>query len=114
MLDGPTPRPKSIAFGVLSAHASIARWLSQSPEARRRWTTAIGADPLEDDLLAKLLLAGTLTERNVVACLYSTTQVRRLAVPGAVMSSSLSPGQLDAFTRCLDDERSAITGLAAR
>ena len=114
LLDDPSPRPKSIAFGVLSAHASISRWLSQSPEARGRWTTAIGADPLEDDLLAKLLVARTLTERNVVACLYSTTQVGRLTIPAAVMGSSLSPDQVEAFARCLDVERSAITGLAAR
>lgn len=114
VLDDTGPRPKSIAFGVLSAHTAISRWLSQSPEARSRWTTAIGADPLEDDLLAKLLLARTLTEPNVVACLYSTTQMGRLGIPAAVMASSLPPGQLEAFARCLADDRSVIADVAAR
>jgi D-threo-aldose 1-dehydrogenase len=114
VLDQTSARPKSIAFGVLSAHDAVSRWLSESPDTRRRWTTAIGADPLEDDLLAKLLVAHTLTQPNIVACLYSTTQIRRLSVPAAVMQSSLPPSQLDAFARCLADERSAIAGLAAR
>jgi D-threo-aldose 1-dehydrogenase len=114
VLDDADARPRSIAFGVLSAHAAISGWLSHSPDARRRWTAAVGADPLEDDLLAKLLVAHTLSQPNIVACLYSTTQVRRLAIPAGVMTSPPPPDQLDAFARCLADERSAITGLAAR
>jgi D-threo-aldose 1-dehydrogenase len=114
VLGDATPRPKSIAFGVLSAHAAISGWLSHSPEVRRKWTTAVGADPLEGDLMAKLLLAHTLTQPNVAACLYSTTRVSRLEIPAAVMGSSLPPGQVEAFGRCLADERSAIADLAAR
>lgn len=112
--DDTSPRPKSIAFGVLSAHDALSRWLSQSSETQQRWATAIGADPLQDDLLAKLLVAHTLTQPNVMACLYSTTQVRRLSVPAAVMRSSLPPGEVEGFARCLAAERSAIAGLAAR
>jgi D-threo-aldose 1-dehydrogenase len=108
------PRPRSIAFGAMSAHPVLTRWLSQAPGARRRWTEAIGADPLEHDLLAKLLLALTLDQEGVVASLYSTTDPRRLAVPAAVMSSDVPASQLDAFSRCLADERDVIAGLAAR
>jgi aryl-alcohol dehydrogenase-like predicted oxidoreductase len=107
------PRPRSIAFGALSAHPLISQWLSQKPDARRRWREAIGADPLEHDLLAKLLLEHTLEREGVVASLYSTTQPQRLAVPAAVMRSPSPSNQLDAFARCLADERDAIVGLAS-
>jgi aryl-alcohol dehydrogenase-like predicted oxidoreductase len=109
-----TPRPRSIAFGVLSAHPLICQWLSQSPDARRRWADAIGTDPLERDVLAKLLLEHTLQQENVMAALYSTTQPRRLAVPASVLRSPSPPSQLAAFAQCLADERDAIVGLAAR
>lgn len=114
VLDDASPRARSIAFGALSAHAAISRRLSQSAEVRRWWTTAIGADPLEHDLLAKLLLAHTLKQPSVIASLYSTTQLPRLAVPAVVMQSPMPSSQLEAFARCLADERYAIVGLAAR
>ena len=107
-------RPRSIAFGALSAHPLISRWLSQVPDARLRWTETIGADPLEHDLLAKLLLEHTLAQEQVMASLYSTTQPSRLGVPAAVMQSPSPPSQLDAFSRLLADERDAIAGLTAR
>jgi aryl-alcohol dehydrogenase-like predicted oxidoreductase len=108
------PRPRSIAFGALSAHSAIAMWLSEAPDARRSWSEAIGADPLEHDLLAKLLLSYTLARDGVVASLYSTTQPHRLSVPAAVMRSPAPTSQLDAFARCLAADRDAIAGLAAR
>jgi D-threo-aldose 1-dehydrogenase len=108
------PRLRSIAFGALSAYPLIARWLSDTPDARRRWSEAIGADTLEHNLLAKLLLEYTLGQEGVMACLYSTTQLSRLAVPGSVMRSPSPSQQLDAFARCLADDRDAIVGLAAR
>ena len=114
LLSEAKPRPRSIAFGALSAHPRIAQWLSETPGARRRWTEAMGADPLEHGLLAKLLLALTLEQEGVLASLYSTTQPRRLAVAAAIMSSALPSSQLDIFARCLGDERDAIMGLAAR
>ena len=102
------PRPRSIAFGPLSAHADITRWLSQSPAARRRWTEAIGADPLERDVLARLLVAHTLDEEGVAACLYATTKLARLSVAASVLRSPVPPEQLDAFARCLADDREPI------
>jgi D-threo-aldose 1-dehydrogenase len=114
VLAEPKPRPRSIAFGVLSAHPLIVRWLSQEPDARRRWTEALGDDPLEHDLLARLMLSHTLEQDSVMGALYSTTQAPRLAVPGAVMRSPSQPDKLDAFARLLVDERDAIVGLAAR
>lgn len=113
-LDETGARPRSIAFGALSIHAAISRRLSQSSEARLKWTTALGADPLEHDLLAKLLLAHTLARPSVAAALYSTTQLPRLAAAGDVMRSGMPASQLDAFSRCLADERDAIVGLTAR
>jgi hypothetical protein len=107
-------RPKSIAFGTLSAHPIISAWLSQSPDARHRWAEVIGADPLEGDLLAKLLLSHTLEQEGVIASLYSTTQLRRLAVPAAVMQSPAPPDQVDAFARCLAAVRDALTSRSAR
>lgn len=108
------PRPRSIAFGPLSAHADIARWLSQEPGARRRWAQAIGGDPLEGELLAALLLCTTLDQDGVMACLYATTKVPRLSVPASVLRSPRPPGQLQAFARCLVDDRDAILGLLER
>jgi diketogulonate reductase-like aldo/keto reductase len=113
-LDDSSVRPRSIAFGVLSAHAAISAWLSQSSAARLRWTTALGADPLQHDLLPKLLLAHTLVQPNVAAALYSTTQVPRLSAPAEVLRSGMPAAQLVAFSRCLADDRDAIVGLAAR
>jgi aryl-alcohol dehydrogenase-like predicted oxidoreductase len=107
-------RPRSIAFGTLSAHPLISQWLSHTPDARRRWMEAIGADPLEHDLLAKLLLEHTLGQEGVMACLYSTTRAERLAVPAAALGSPAPPNQLDAFARCLMHDRDRIVGLAAR
>ncbi len=109
-----SPHPRSIAFGALSAYAAISRWLSRSPQARREWTTAIDADPLEHDLLAKLLLAHTLSQPGVVASLYSTTRAPRLAVPAAILQSAVPSGQLESFARCLADDRDAIVGCADR
>lgn len=114
LLAEPRPRPGGIAFGALSAHPLIARWLTQAPGARERWTRALGADPLQDDLLAKLLVALTLRQDGVTACLYSTTQPRRLEVAAAVMDSAVPSTQVDGFARCLNDERSGIAALTAR
>lgn len=102
------PRPRSIAFGPLSAHADIARYLSQEPGARRRWAEAIGADPLDGELLAALLLCDTLEQDGVMACLYATTKVSRLNVPASVLSSPVPTAQLRAFARCLVADRDAI------
>jgi D-threo-aldose 1-dehydrogenase len=107
-------RPRSIAFGVLSAHPIISAWLSETPEVRRRWSELIGADPLEDDLLAKLLVSHTLEQDGVTASLYSTTQVLRLAVAGSVMQSEVPPDALEGFARCLAADRRAILRFAAR
>jgi aryl-alcohol dehydrogenase-like predicted oxidoreductase len=101
-------RPRSIAFGSLSAHPTIAAWLTEAPEARRRWTEAIGADPLKDDLLAQLLLSHTLQQEGVIASLYSTTQPRRLAVPAAVLRSPAPSDQVEAFARCLAADRDGL------
>jgi len=109
-----TARPESIAFGALSAHPAISRWLSEAPDARRRWAHAIGADPLEHDLLAQLLLAHTLEHDGVMASLYSTTQPPRLAAPASIMRSDGSPDALDGFASCLGADRDAIARLAAR
>jgi D-threo-aldose 1-dehydrogenase len=107
------PGPRSIAFGALSAHPAIAQWLSEAPDARRRWAEAIGADPLEHDLLAGLLLAHTLERDGVVASLYSTTQTPRLALPASIMRSDSSSDRVDAFAGCLAADRDAIVRLAA-
>lgn len=114
VLSDAKPRPRSISFGVLSAHPLIAHWLRHSPDARRRWTEALHADPLEQDLLAKLLLEHVLAQDTVMASLYSTTQPRRLAAPAAALRSPSSSDQLDAFARCLADERDGIVRLATR
>lgn len=108
------PRPRSIAFGALSAHSMISRWLSETRDARRGWAQEIGADPLEHDLLARLLLEHALGQQGVMATLYSTTQLPRLGVPEAVLRSPSPPDRLEAFGRCLARERQAILGLAAR
>jgi hypothetical protein len=108
------PRPRSIAFGALSRLSPISRWLSQAPDARRRWTEAIGIDPLERDLLANLLVAHTLKQEGVLACLYSTTQAPRLAGPAAVMRSSLPSERVDAFAHCLRLDREVILRLGAQ
>lgn len=113
-LDDARARPRSIAFGALSALTAISGLMLQSQDARRRWTAAISANPLEQDLLAKLLLAHTLAQPKVVASLYSTTQLPRLAVPASVMQSTIPSGQLEAFSRCLADDRAVIVGRAAR
>lgn len=109
-----TPRPRSIAFGALSAHPAISQWLSEAPNARRRWTEAIGADPLERDLLAELLLAHTLGQEGIVASLYTTTRPTRLALPASILRSEGSSDRLDAFASCLAADREAIARLAAR
>ncbi|MBV8219239.1 MAG: aldo/keto reductase [Solirubrobacterales bacterium] len=108
------PRPRSIAFGSMSAHADIARWLSCEPQGRHRWTHAIGADPLKGNLLAALLLSNTLEQDGVMACLYATTKVARLALPASVLGSPVPAAQLHAFLRCLADDRDSILTLAAR
>jgi len=108
------PRPRSIAFGALSAHLAISQWLSEAPDHRRRWAEAIGADPLEHDLLAELLLAHMLEQDGVTASLYSTTQPRRLALPASIMRSDASSGRVDAFAACLATDRDAIARLAVR
>lgn len=102
------PRPRSIAFGPLSAHAEIAGWLSHEPAARCRWAEAIGADPLERDVLARLLVSHTLEQEGVAACLYATTKLPRLSVAACVLRSPAAPEQLDAFARCLADDRERI------
>jgi aryl-alcohol dehydrogenase-like predicted oxidoreductase len=104
--------PRSIAFGALSAHPVISQRLSEAPDVRRSWAEAIGADPLEDDLLAKLLLAHTLERQDVMASLYSTTQPPRLALPASVMRSEWSSHRVDAFASCLAADRDAIVRLA--
>lgn len=114
VLSDAKPRPRSISFGTLSAHPLIAQWLSVSPDARRRWTEELDADPLEQDLLAKLLLEHTLGQDTVVASLYSTTQPGRLAAPAAALRSPSPSNQLEAFARCLARERDAIVRLATR
>ncbi|HUA06239.1 MAG TPA: aldo/keto reductase [Solirubrobacteraceae bacterium] len=108
------PRPRSIAFGALSAHGPISQWLSEEPDARRRWAQAIGADPLERDLLAELLLGHTLDQAGVVASLYSTTQPSRMALPASIMRTDLPGDRLAAFADCLAADRDAIARLAAR
>jgi D-threo-aldose 1-dehydrogenase len=108
------PFPQSIAFGVLATHSLISRWLSQAPDARQGWTEQLGADPLERELLATLLLAHTLNQEGVVAALYSTTQPARLAIPASLVRSPLPSDQVDAFARCLAHDRDAILQLAAR
>jgi aryl-alcohol dehydrogenase-like predicted oxidoreductase len=107
-------RPRSISFGALSAHALITHWLRESPDARRRWTEELDADPLEHDLLARLLLEHTLAQDTVMASLYSTTQPRRLAAVAAALRSPSASDQLDAFARCLAHERDAIVRLSTR
>lgn len=114
VLSDRAPGPRSIAFGALSAHPTISEWLSSTPDARRRWTDAIGGDPLERDLLAKLLLSHTLRQNDVMACLYATTLLARLKVASAVMQAPLSSVQLDAFARCLAADRDAIVRSANR
>jgi D-threo-aldose 1-dehydrogenase len=106
-------RSRSIAFGALSAHPAISEWLSEAPDARRRWAEAIGADPLERDRLAELLLAHTLGQDGVIASLYSTTQPSRLALPASIMRSDGLSDRLDAFAGCLAADRNAIARLAA-
>jgi aryl-alcohol dehydrogenase-like predicted oxidoreductase len=106
------PRPRSIAFGPLSAHADIVRWLSRDADGRRRWAEAIGADPLEGQVLAALLLGNTLEQDGVIACLYATTQVSRLVAPASALRSPVPPVELQAFARCLEDDRDAILRLA--
>lgn len=108
------PGPRSIAFGALSAHPIILAFLSETPDARRRWAEALGADPLEHDLLPKLLLSHTLAQDSVMASLYSTTQRPRLAVPASVLQSETPPEQLNGFARCLAADRDAILRLTNR
>lgn len=111
---GVESQPGSIAFGTLSALAPITDWLTQRPDARRRWSEAIGVDPLERDLLPGLLLEHTLNQAGVVAALYSTTQVRRLAIPSGVTRSTVGSAKLDALARCIAEDRDSIVGLAGR
>jgi hypothetical protein len=106
--------PRSIAFGVMSAHPRIAAFLSGAPEARRRWVATLGADPLEHDLLAKLLLSHTLEQDGVMASLYSTTHPPRLAVPAAVLHSEISREQRSGFAGCLAADRDKILSFSAR
>jgi aryl-alcohol dehydrogenase-like predicted oxidoreductase len=106
------PRPRSIAFGPLSAHVDIVRWLSRDADGRRRWAEAIGVDPLEGQVLAALLLGHTLEQDGVIACLYATTQVSRLVAPASALCSPVPPVELQAFARCLEDDRDAILRLA--
>jgi D-threo-aldose 1-dehydrogenase len=108
------PRPRSIAFGSLSAQPDISRWLSEQPRVRRRWTEAIGADPLERDRLSALLLSNTLEHDGVMACLYATTKVAGLALPASLLRSPVPAEQVQAFARCLGDDRDSILNLAAQ
>jgi D-threo-aldose 1-dehydrogenase len=109
----PLPPSGSIAFGALSALPDISGWLTHAPDARRRWSEAIGADVLERDLLPRLLLEYTLDQEGVVASLYSTTQPPRLAIPAAVTRSTARSPELEAFARCIAADRDAIVAFAA-
>jgi len=105
----PTPdaRP-AIAFGVMSAHAAIGAWLRDDPSRRQEWTAALGADPLDGDQLASLLVAEALRRPGVKSVLYATTQPARLAVPRRTLQSPLPAGQVDTFAGLIAAARSQV------
>ncbi|WP_368834175.1 aldo/keto reductase [Mycobacterium intracellulare] len=84
----PSPRPADIAFGVLERpHRKLSGALFADPGMASRWREALQADPLAPGVLARLILASSVTATGCRAILYSTTRPQRVTEAADAVSS---------------------------
>lgn len=96
----------TITFGVLAdALQRIVTHLSVSPERRRQWSEAVGADCASTRVLASLLLRDALTANDAGTVLISTTRPERLRELDALVASVGEDNPaLDGFRRQVNGE----------
>lgn len=102
------PQGASLVFGLMARHAAITAWLQRRPERHSQWSSALGADPLADDLLATLMLARAMALPGAPVALYATTQTTRLRIAAAALSSPPDPTMVTALGTLLAEDRVAI------
>lgn len=107
----PSPRPADIAFGVLERpHRKLSGALLADPGMASRWREALQADPLAPGVLARLILASSITATGWRAILYSTTRPQRVTEAADAVSS---PADAETVARFLALVKEFRQGAAA-
>ncbi|MDX6705492.1 MAG: D-threo-aldose 1-dehydrogenase [Solirubrobacteraceae bacterium] len=103
----------ALTFGVLSrAHERVRHALQSDPAQRRRWHDALGADVLQGDALARLLLADALAANSEGTVLFSTTRRDRLEFAADVLRDPPAPDELGSFRALVADSTLTATPAA--
>jgi D-threo-aldose 1-dehydrogenase len=102
------PPGAALVFGLMARHAAITAWLQGRPDRHSQWSSALGADPLANDLLATLMLAQAMALPGAPVALYATTRAKRLRIAGAVLSSRPEPAMVTALSTLLAEDQDAI------
>lgn len=93
------PAEPYLSFGVFAgAYARIQAALADSA-TRTEWAQWLGADPLEGDLLTRLLLADAAARNPEGTILYSTNRPERLPGAAEALTTPADSEQLAAFQR---------------
>ncbi|HEX3617946.1 MAG TPA: aldo/keto reductase [Solirubrobacteraceae bacterium] len=112
LLQQEPPPGTSLVFGLMARHSLMSAWLRSHSDRRAEWSAALGADPLVDDLLAKLLLAQAMALPGTPVALYATTKTARLEVAATVLSAPPGPALTEALSGLMAADRDAILGAA--
>jgi aryl-alcohol dehydrogenase-like predicted oxidoreductase len=100
--------PIGLAFDVTEGSGAITAWLRHNDRALSRWRDAIGAHPLDQPLLAALLLSRALANPQIAGVIHAATDHAELALAAELLRSPLPEEQVSAFSRCLTADLPSI------